>query len=82
MDGALQAHEYFLRMLSPNQSVMFAGPTIVAGFGEWPMLVPCVLSCVLAFWHWLLMRGCRWLALRRATRLFGREDELGVVAVG
>ncbi|MFN5796884.1 MAG: ABC transporter permease [Planctomyces sp.] len=82
IDGALQAHEYFLRVLSPNQSVMFAGPTIVAGFGEWPMLVPCVLSCVLAFWHWLLMRGCRWLALRRATRLFGREDELGVVAVG
>lgn len=82
IDGALQAHEYFLRMLSPNQSVMFAGPTIVAGFGEWPMLVPCVSSCVLAFWHWLLMRGCRWFALRRATRLFGRADELGVVAVG
>jgi hypothetical protein len=80
IDGALQAHEYFLRMLSPNQSVLFAGPMPVGvGFGDWPMLVPCLLSCVVACWQWLLMRGCRWFVLRRAGRLFGREDELGVM---
>ncbi len=80
IDGALQAHEYFLRMLSPNQSVLFAGPMPVGvGFSDWPMLVPCLLSCVVACWQWLLMRGCRWFVLRRAGRLFGREDELGVM---
>lgn len=79
IDGALVAHESLLRALNPNHSVLFSGSRFgEQGLSDWPMLVPCVLSCVVAIWHWLLMCCCRWLVLCRARRLFGREDEAGV----
>ena len=79
IDGALLAHEHLLRALSPSHSVVFSGQRYAGrGLGDWPMLVPFLLSCGLAFWHWLWMSGCRWLVLRRARVLFGREDEVSV----